>query len=342
MDTKSSSSSSMATTRTAPSTITHRLSTIKKSIKLCVKLSLVGFLIYMIFQMIQIQRHGSEFQVKTQEEWIKLLQQHPYQQPTASDLRGPCPALNTLANHGFLPRDGRNITQPQLFEAAVILGMPPFFAHFVSKLPYTKFKQLHPSDGIHSYLRPLKVVHLGQFGIHNAVEHDVSLSRHDAHLPPFSTIQFIPERFEQMIQLARKRAEQKTKSHSDNTKKKVNNKKKDDQQEQEKGLYIVDKDVYDHRKLCWLESIRDNPYFAMGLTNQLSVTFETVALLEILGHKSIIHEDHLRSFFEEEKIPKDWYPCPPRTLPLFKKIWKSFRGVQKSEATLPRDPPEND
>lgn len=26
-------------------------------------------------------------------------------------VRGPCPMLNTLANHGFLPRDGRQLTQ---------------------------------------------------------------------------------------------------------------------------------------------------------------------------------------------------------------------------------------
>jgi hypothetical protein len=29
--------------------------------------------------------------------------------PSDSDIRGPCPGLNSLANHGFLPRDGKNI-----------------------------------------------------------------------------------------------------------------------------------------------------------------------------------------------------------------------------------------
>jgi peroxidase family protein len=33
-------------------------------------------------------------------------------------VRSPCPALNTLANHGFLPRDGRNITLPMITRAA--------------------------------------------------------------------------------------------------------------------------------------------------------------------------------------------------------------------------------
>ena len=31
-----------------------------------------------------------------------------WRRPDRDDLRGPCPGLNALANHGFLPRDGRN------------------------------------------------------------------------------------------------------------------------------------------------------------------------------------------------------------------------------------------
>ncbi|KAF3046289.1 hypothetical protein E8E11_005107 [Didymella keratinophila] len=30
------------------------------------------------------------------------------------DFRGPCPMLNTLTNHGFLPRDGRNFTKANI------------------------------------------------------------------------------------------------------------------------------------------------------------------------------------------------------------------------------------
>ncbi|KAJ3740778.1 Chloroperoxidase [Lentinula detonsa] len=34
---------------------------------------------------------------------------HQWQAPSPTDSRGPCPGLNTLANHGFLPRNGSNI-----------------------------------------------------------------------------------------------------------------------------------------------------------------------------------------------------------------------------------------
>ncbi|KAL7812131.1 Chloroperoxidase [Trichoderma aethiopicum] len=34
----------------------------------------------------------------------------PWVPPGPNDSRGPCPMINTLANHGYLPRHGRNIT----------------------------------------------------------------------------------------------------------------------------------------------------------------------------------------------------------------------------------------
>ncbi|ESK91474.1 hypothetical protein Moror_2662 [Moniliophthora roreri MCA 2997] len=45
--------------------------------------------------------------------------QHPFQAPGPDDARGPCPGLNTLANHGFLPRNGKNITIPIVLQGAV-------------------------------------------------------------------------------------------------------------------------------------------------------------------------------------------------------------------------------
>ncbi len=36
--------------------------------------------------------------------------QYTYQPPGPDDSRSPCPALNALANHGYLPRDGKDIS----------------------------------------------------------------------------------------------------------------------------------------------------------------------------------------------------------------------------------------
>lgn len=38
---------------------------------------------------------------------------HPFVPPGPGDVRSPCPALNNLANHGFLPHSGKGITVPQ-------------------------------------------------------------------------------------------------------------------------------------------------------------------------------------------------------------------------------------
>ena len=37
--------------------------------------------------------------------------------PGPNDIRGPCPGLNTLANHGYLPRDGRNVHTSDIVSA---------------------------------------------------------------------------------------------------------------------------------------------------------------------------------------------------------------------------------
>lgn len=35
-----------------------------------------------------------------------LIADHPFKEPGPTDQRGPCPGLNTLANHGYIPRTG--------------------------------------------------------------------------------------------------------------------------------------------------------------------------------------------------------------------------------------------
>ena len=41
---------------------------------------------------------------------------------SANAVRSPCPGLNTLANHGFIPHDGKNMTIPVLL-AGLAAGM---------------------------------------------------------------------------------------------------------------------------------------------------------------------------------------------------------------------------
>ena len=129
-----------------------------------------------------------------------------YAPSTASDLRSPCPVVNSLANHGYIPRDGRNIHLDEILgalkEVGVSYGIRSAFSHPIF-LEYTDPNPTRPapSRGIWYLLRNPWALLLARFGMrrpgqtdaagrrvldldqlarHNVVEHDVSLSRRDA------------------------------------------------------------------------------------------------------------------------------------------------------------------
>nr|ANZ54411.1 heme-thiolate peroxidase HTP7 [Leptoxyphium fumago] len=95
-----------------------------------------------------------------------------FQPPGPGDVRSPCPGLNTLANHGFIHHDGRNMTIPHLIdglaaglnigaELTTVLGAVGLLA------------SPNPFGGAFD---------LDQLDQHNfPIEHDTSLSRQDAY-----------------------------------------------------------------------------------------------------------------------------------------------------------------
>ncbi|KAK7054398.1 hypothetical protein VNI00_003592 [Paramarasmius palmivorus] len=92
---------------------------------------------------------------------------HSYRAPGPNDLRSPCPGLNTLANHGFLPRDGRNITIPMIIQA----GLDGYNIESHALVPAAKVGLLTSDDLITMTLDDVKA--------HGIIEHDASLSRQD-------------------------------------------------------------------------------------------------------------------------------------------------------------------
>uniref|UniRef100_K3WBV1 Heme haloperoxidase family profile domain-containing protein n=1 Tax=Globisporangium ultimum (strain ATCC 200006 / CBS 805.95 / DAOM BR144) TaxID=431595 RepID=K3WBV1_GLOUD len=82
---------------------------------------------------------------------------------TAPYRRTPCPALNALANHGYLPRDGQNVTKPVLKEA--IMGV-----YNLGEDAAAILLGLVPDE-----------FNLDFLGTHNMVEHDASLAHADAY-----------------------------------------------------------------------------------------------------------------------------------------------------------------
>ncbi|KAH8895469.1 Cloroperoxidase, partial [Thozetella sp. PMI_491] len=85
--------------------------------------------------------------------------------------RAPCPMLNTLANHGFLPHDGKNITA-DIAKDALYTAL-----NINQSLTQTLFDfaiRTNPEPNATTFS-------LDNLSRHNILEHDASLSRVDAY-----------------------------------------------------------------------------------------------------------------------------------------------------------------
>ncbi|KAL4940959.1 hypothetical protein BDV06DRAFT_213038 [Aspergillus oleicola] len=88
-----------------------------------------------------------------------------------SDARSPCPMLNTLANQGFIHRDGRNITREALAQGFIdSLNFDPTLASAM----FDNAIVANPKEGATDF-------DLDQLNTHNLLEHDASISRLDAY-----------------------------------------------------------------------------------------------------------------------------------------------------------------
>ncbi|TGJ83873.1 heme-thiolate peroxidase [Xylaria hypoxylon] len=96
------------------------------------------------------------------------------EEPT--DTRGVCPMLNALSNHGFLPRNGRNINENQTVNALNdALNLTPDFGRFL----FTAGRLSNPKPNATTF-------NLNHLDRHDLFEHDGSLSRQDAHFGQWS------------------------------------------------------------------------------------------------------------------------------------------------------------
>ncbi|KAJ6257082.1 Chloroperoxidase [Drechslerella dactyloides] len=140
-----------------------------------------------------------------------------WRQAEMTDLRSPCPVVNALANHGYIPRDGRNVTSAHFLRAFQdVLGLAPDTAHGLTKPAFLLHlgqppppptaddaPQPHSSSWFPFFNRlpglptmdtefnlglrdagqvndaGVPVLNLDQLSRHGAVEHDVSLTRND-------------------------------------------------------------------------------------------------------------------------------------------------------------------
>ncbi|KAK6212589.1 hypothetical protein LQW54_005174 [Pestalotiopsis sp. IQ-011] len=85
------------------------------------------------------------------------------------DVRGPCPMLNTLANHGYLPHSGKDITVNTTIDAlGRALNIDAELAIFLHNFAITT----NPTPNA-------TIFSLDNLSRHDILEHDASLSRAD-------------------------------------------------------------------------------------------------------------------------------------------------------------------
>ncbi|KAL4957587.1 Chloroperoxidase [Aspergillus filifer] len=92
--------------------------------------------------------------------------------PEPDDSRGPCPGLNTLANHGYLPRNGKGITL-DILEDGMLNGFN--IEHGDAILLFFQAIRTSPDFPLTDRFD------LADLGRHGILEHDISLSRSDAY-----------------------------------------------------------------------------------------------------------------------------------------------------------------
>ncbi|KAF8674116.1 Peroxidase, family 2 [Rhizoctonia solani] len=119
---------------------------------------------------------------------IDVTGKHAFQPPGAGDKRGPCPGLNALSNHGYLPHNGV-VTFTKAIEASnKVFGMGIDVATVLSTLgvvldgnPLTFIWSIGGPTG-ELVLPPLLASPQGLSGSHNKYESDSSPTRWDAYM----------------------------------------------------------------------------------------------------------------------------------------------------------------
>ena len=215
-------------------------------------------------------------------------------QPT--DKRSPCPAVNALANHGYISRDGRNISRSELQAALGELGISSFLSTFFTypcfiELPVDSSSPppswwtilsnpLAYSLSAFAMRRPnqqtaqgVAVLDLDQLAKHNAIEHDVSLTRRDFHQGGNNSDPQ-PDLIKDLL------------AASNNT------------------TTITISDFVKLRKTRLACQKRENERLQFGaFQNQLACA-EVALILTVLGDGREVPVSYVKSLFEEERLPR--------------------------------------
>ena len=239
-----------------------------------------------------------------------------YAPSKSTDLRSPCPLINALANHGYLPRDGRNVIASDLMTGMKEAGISHAFRSILAYPCYLEYKTpkevaVHPPLSVWQKLWLLftnpyklffpnfalrrkgqvdskgkKCIDLDQMSIHGAIEHDISLSRRDFAEHDRDNHSPDPELIEEMLS-----------SSSDGG----------------KNLSLEDFCAFQRRRIH--AQLEANPTLEYGPPEHGVAVGQILMLLKAFGDGEKVSCEYMRALFKDERLPikegwkaKLWWP----------------------------------
>ena len=228
------------------------------------------------------------------------LKRGDYAPRKSTDLRSPCPAVNTLASHGYIPRDGRNVRASEIHAGLGGLGIasllgsvltyPIFIEDYGPQAPSRSWWNKISNPFSHMFrlfaMRTpgqtdadgIPCLNLDQLRKPECVEHDISLTRFDHAQGDNVTPQ--PALIKDML----------ASSHD--------------------GARLTVTDLANFRKSRIEQQRRDNPSAHYEAFQNQIACGEIALILKVLGNGHEVPVNYVRAFFQEERLPREegWKP----------------------------------
>ncbi|TPX65667.1 hypothetical protein SpCBS45565_g05014 [Spizellomyces sp. 'palustris'] len=201
---------------------------------------------------------------------------HP---PIAGDVRSPCPALNIIANHGLIARDGKNITPAQYIAGLKEIGCDPALCGALAQAAVNAVPTRKNAQGE-------IVFGLDDLRKHLGIEHDASLTRNDFNTSPtHDNYSFNRTLYDQLVSL------------------------RDPQTQRLDATSIARA-----RKIRQKQSKDGNPAASLDGKQHALAHGEGAAFLIFMGYQygNAVPKAYADAFFVDERLPfeEGWVPSP--------------------------------
>jgi hypothetical protein len=183
------------------------------------------------------------------------------------DSRCSCPALNAMANHGIISRDGKNIAFTEMnHKIRTTYNFAPTFCLFVPNFSAEYLKKNYSKD----------TFNLQDLDKHNEIEHDGSLTREDVYHSPDQSKIAVPLIEELLANVSGKDAEGNT--------------------------LMTPKDLSASLSQRYADAKATNPEFTTSFDHRMFGASNASTMLTIFGGRV----DDLRTVLLEERLPDGW------------------------------------